>query len=320
MGPKVFLQLISKEIMIRFITIFIIECFYLVLPEENFTIGKEMAASEKDIKFIVEDKDTNRAEYYPESELRGRGRLAYNWLPEKSENILDGGCSYGYITSHLSKKSQNTYALDLDFKHIEIAKGRYPEIHFNIGSIEETEFEDDFFDAIVLTDVLEHTSDRIKTLSEIHRILKPGGSLILTTPHKGLFGFLDPYNYGYYFKKLLPWIYKPLYKTIRRIKEGKWPQEFNPLHNVKHYHYSLNDFRRMLSESAFKDNYKIEKVLRSGLFIEVFMMNLETFLGIIFNKKILDFLLKPIRFISMIDYKINYGPLGYNIAVKVVKE
>jgi ubiquinone/menaquinone biosynthesis C-methylase UbiE len=43
------------------------------------------------------------------------------------------------------------------------------------------------FDAITLTDVLEHVADEQAALDEMFRILKPSGRLIITTPHKGLF-------------------------------------------------------------------------------------------------------------------------------------
>lgn len=275
---------------------------------------------DKDLQFIIDNKDTNRAKHYPEHKLTGRGRLAYEWLPDNCDNILDGGCSYGYVTKYFRKKANKVYALDLDDKHIEIAKSRYPDIDFRVGSIDETGFESAFFDAIVLTDVLEHTPDRIKTLNELHRILKPGGKLILTTPHKGLFGFMDPYNHGYNLKTNFKWLYKGLYKIVRFIKERKIPKDFNPLHNEKHHHYSVKDYKKMLDTSSFSSNYEIDKVSRPGLFIEVFTMNLEAVLQIVLKKKISDFLLKPLAGLSMIDYRINYGPLGYNIAIRIIKQ
>lgn len=276
--------------------------------------------SDKELSNIIDNKDTNRSSYYPEVKLAGRGKLAFDWIPQNCNRLLDGGCAYGYITKHLSKKSEKTYALDLDHKHIEIATNRYPEIEFQVGSVSETKFEDNFFDTIVSTDVLEHTEDKIQTLNELSRILAPGGTLILTTPHKGLFGFLDPYNYGYNFKKYFPWIYKPTYKFIRLLKEGKLPKEYNPLHDDKHFHYSIKDFHSMLDQSKFSGNYSIEKVFRSGLFLEVFTMNLETIIGIILSKKILNIILKPLTWASMVDYRIDYGVFGYNIAIKIIKK
>lgn len=43
--------------------------------------------------------------------------------------------------------------------------------------------DDDEFDVIYATHVLEHLEDVIKIMEELHRILKPGGRLIIETPH-----------------------------------------------------------------------------------------------------------------------------------------
>jgi 2-polyprenyl-3-methyl-5-hydroxy-6-metoxy-1,4-benzoquinol methylase len=257
---------------------------------------------------------------FPEQKLSGRIKFSYDNLPEKVEKLLDAGCSYGYGTKYFSEKSKETYGIDISEEHIRIAQSKYPYIFFSCKTTEDTGFESDFFDAIVFNDVLEHTKDKIKSLSELFRILKNNGTIIISTPNKGLFGFLDPYNYGYYLRKLFPFIYKFLYKVIRFFKEGKFPKEYNPEHLEKHYHYSLNNLIELLESSDFKGNYEIKKVFRSGLFIEVFTMNLEVFLSIFLKKKIRDKILKPFVWLSEQDYKIPYGVFAYNIAIVLVKK
>ncbi|HEV7887989.1 MAG TPA: class I SAM-dependent methyltransferase, partial [Acidimicrobiales bacterium] len=55
--------------------------------------------------------------------------------------------------------------------------------HFNIEA-DPFPYDDDAFDAVLFCEILEHLPfDPIHTLAEIHRVLRPGGALVLTTPN-----------------------------------------------------------------------------------------------------------------------------------------
>jgi 2-polyprenyl-3-methyl-5-hydroxy-6-metoxy-1,4-benzoquinol methylase len=256
---------------------------------------------------------------FPEHKPRNRIKLSYKWIDTNVENLLDGGCSFGYGTRYLAEKSKNTYGIDVNKVHIAVASLRYKNIDFRFGALEKTDYESNFFDLVNLNDVLEHTNDKIQTLNEMYRVLKKGGEIIISTPHKGLFAFMDPYNYGYYLRRFFPGFYKFIYKLVRLVKEGKIPEEFNPEHTQKHEHYSLRDFINMLQQSSFRDGYSIEKVFRSGLLIEVLIMNIESILNIFLPQRISRMILKPFSWLGDVDYLIPYGILSYNIAIKVRK-
>ena len=70
----------------------------------------------------------------------------------------------------------NAVGLDLVSKHPKIIE----------GDISNIPFEDESFDTIFATEVLEHLDDKvlIKGLSEIYRVLQKKGYLIITMPHK----------------------------------------------------------------------------------------------------------------------------------------
>jgi SAM-dependent methyltransferase len=48
------------------------------------------------------------------------------------------------------------------------------------------------FDSVSALDVLEHVADEAGTLGELHRVLRPGGLLVLTVPARHAFSVLDP--------------------------------------------------------------------------------------------------------------------------------
>jgi len=274
----------------------------------------------------MDEKPEISKEYsnFPEYDLKGRYKLAFNWIPEGIHTFLDAGCAWGYGTRFFRQKSDRVYGLDPTKDYIEIAKNRYSDIVFVESELEKTPFESDFFDAIVSCDTLEHVRDEIACLNEMFRILKPGGVLVITTPHKGLFGFMDPGNsiqyMEYFVKKYLPYFYRLAY----RLRKGEYPEKFDyvkPIydHDTTHRHYSRSDILAMLNNSSFKDNYELGQTFRSGLFIGVFTLNLEFYLSLFMKTKVKEFIIKPFLILSELDFWIPYNIMGYNIGVKIIK-
>jgi ubiquinone/menaquinone biosynthesis C-methylase UbiE len=257
---------------------------------------------------------------YADHTLEGRHRIALAWIDTPTDRLLDAGCSYGYATRFYATKAKKVIGIELDEQLVAIGRAKYANVEFLRSTVDHTPFPDAMFDCIVMTDVLEHVPDRILALNELYRILKPGGIAIITTPHKGLFSLFDPYNYGYYLKRYLRPVYKILFKIVRFIKEGSVPTQDNPVHSEKHYHFSKKDFLAMLDTSEFSGHYKIERWLRSGLFIEATLLNLEVLLGVVIkNPRMLRKILKPLAWLADKDYSINYHILSFNIGLKLRK-
>ena len=173
-----------------------------------------------------------------------------------------------------------------------------------------------FFDVIILNDVLEHVIDERKTLNEMCRILSPNGSFIITTPHRGLFSFMDTDNYTYHLRTKMPWLYRFLF----RAKYGKLPAtNIKPGYEQLHRHYTLGDLKQLLDESDFKGRYTVETVFRSGLFIGVFASNLFELLGVFVGIKIATKWTAWLNWFADRDYFISYGSLAYNIGIRIKK-
>ena len=70
------------------------------------------------------------------------------------------------------------YATEYD--PAKIAEGKKPR---EFADFQNLHFEDSKFDLVIASDVFEHIRDDMKGYREIHRVLKPGGSLLLTVPY-----------------------------------------------------------------------------------------------------------------------------------------
>ncbi len=242
-----------------------------------------------------------------------RAILAHSWISEKVENLLDAGCDDGNNAFVLSKKAGKTWGIDINKKGIESAQRTYPSISFSYGSVETTSFENEFFDVIVMNDVLEHVLDESVALNEMFRILKRGGQLIISTPHKGMFAFLDPANVKFLIKN----------KTLLRLAYGrkkvdKFMAGGNSRENF-HRHYTLKQLRCLIEQSSFNGQYSIERVFRSGLVLGIFSVDLKIVLRRIFGEWFTAFIMTPLFKLASLEYWIPFGPFAYNISISVRK-
>lgn len=123
-----------------------------------------------------------------------------NKIPEKNL-ILDAGCGsqrYRKNCSHLHYKAQDFGQYSVDVKKMMCNDGVggtngyvYGALDY-IGDIWQINEKADTFDAILCTEVFEHIPYPIETLKEFSRLLKVGGTLILTAPSNCL-RHMDPY-------------------------------------------------------------------------------------------------------------------------------
>ena len=69
-------------------------------------------------------------------------------------------------------------------------------------------FGDGEFDSVSMLDVLEHTPDEYRILTETRRVLRPGGALVLTVPARHVFSVLDPDNVKFRFPRVHRAVYR----------------------------------------------------------------------------------------------------------------
>lgn len=98
--------------------------------------------------------------------------------------VLDIGCHGGTFTNVIVKKigSKKMYGIDISSSAIALAKKRIPNGHFQVADATHLPFKENFFDAVFCLEVLEHVDDPLKVISEIKRVLKKSGYVVLLVP------------------------------------------------------------------------------------------------------------------------------------------
>jgi ubiquinone/menaquinone biosynthesis C-methylase UbiE len=102
------------------------------------------------------------------------------------DRALDLGCGAGDFTAALARAGGEAVGVDVAEAALERARSRHPEVEFRLVPFDgPLPFEDGSFDLVWSSEVIEHVADTARWLSEVRRVLVPGGRLLLTTPSHG---------------------------------------------------------------------------------------------------------------------------------------
>jgi SAM-dependent methyltransferase len=159
--------------------------------------------------------------------LRFAGKLS------PGTRVLDVGCGNGYTCGEFIERGCDVVGVDLSEKGVALARVTHPKGRFEVMSAEAdilNELDEPPFDIVISTEVVEHLYSPRKWAAACFNALKPGGSLICTTPYHG------------YVKNLV----------LALI--GKWNTHANPLWDGGHIKlWSKGTLTALLQEVGFVD-------------------------------------------------------------------
>jgi len=110
-------------------------------------------------------------------------------------DVLEVGCGEGRGIGLVLPQAATYSAIDKIESVVESLKEKFPQGRFHAGNIPPlSPFADNSFDVALCFQVIEHIKDDHSLLKEIHRVLKPGGVLLLTTPNRTLSLSRNPWH------------------------------------------------------------------------------------------------------------------------------
>ena len=159
-----------------------VENYALISEDQLSTLGKnEAGLFMQEDQIILSNTET---------------RLMIKKHVEIGAPILDAGIGLGDLFSNLGEYDR--YGVDISLPFLKVAKSK--RIKVSMSKLEELPYRDEFFDAVVSCDVIEHVLKLDCAVEQLIRILKPGGKLIVRVPNEEnlesyLSNFQSQYSY-----------------------------------------------------------------------------------------------------------------------------
>lgn len=161
-------------------------------PAEVFArLTAKWGISESDARWLTENRDERHDATLPmlppeRTELHLR-RYEFAAKFVASKRVVDAACGTGYGSALLRTcgGASEVVGVDIDARAVDYATRRFagPNLRFVHASATSTGLPSESFDAAVSFETVEHVRDARGLIDEFHRVLRPNGTLVISTPN-----------------------------------------------------------------------------------------------------------------------------------------
>ncbi len=178
---------------------------------------------------------------------RGIVRSAVN--PKPGQKILDLAAGTGASSAAFTGPDIKVVAGDFSEGMLAVGRKRHPDIEFVFADATKLPFKANEFDSVTISFGLRNVVDVEKALAEMHRVTKPGGSIVICEFSKVTNPVLRPF-YNFYLNKLLPAFSSVASKTPEAysyLSESilAWPSQVELAQKITNAGYLEVSFRNL---------------------------------------------------------------------------
>lgn len=110
--------------------------------------------------------------------------LALTNVLKPGDKVLEIGCGIGSAVFELSQQGYDVTGTDISSAAIAYGQKKYGNIRLEVQAAETLPYEDESFDVALSFDLFEHIAQIDRHVSEVRRVLRPGGFYLFQTPNK----------------------------------------------------------------------------------------------------------------------------------------
>lgn len=218
--------------------------------------SNEILEVDNPIKYLTGEEDIYSSVYQCLEEC---------FIENNDIRVLEIGSGLGYFTYALQNRGINIKGLDISKDAVEKAKKKYGDYYINADLLEYSKINENKYDVVIMTEVIEHLENPKIFLDAIYKMLRQEGKLIITTPSKD--GYpkeiswntdLPPIHIWWFGKKGIELLGKNSgFKKVNFY-------DMNKCRNVDKIVYSLDDIVRERNYIFNEDFSLNNKILRNN--------------------------------------------------------
>lgn len=135
-------------------------------------------------------------------QLKAISLISRDWTPRKNSKVLELGCADGSFISHITQKCGGApFGLDISPVSVRLAEKNHVKAKVHDLS-KRLPFSDNSFDLVIALEVIEHLFDTDFFISEIKRVTKKKGLIVISTPNLASISNRFKLLFGHYPKYL----------------------------------------------------------------------------------------------------------------------